>query len=126
MKLLGLLLITAYGFEKGSKQESNKFLSRERRANDFIGWEERKDGDYKRECFDEVRVKNQYDNENGIFKDCSKEENLEVTDDPAKHRQSWAKLTACKEMLQAAGEDNAKNRKNCYENEKRQLPDPKI
>ena len=53
MKLLGLLLLTAHAFEKGSKQESNKFLSRERRANGFSE-EWFKSGDLERECIEEV------------------------------------------------------------------------
>ena len=53
MKLFGLLLLTAHAFEKGSKQESNKFLSRERRANGFSE-EWFKSGDLERECIEEV------------------------------------------------------------------------
>ena len=58
MKLLELLLMTAHALDTGNRQDSNKFLSRQKRKNGV--WSEplewRNDGNYERECFEEVRT----------------------------------------------------------------------
>merc|ERR1711893_60239 len=93
-----VFLIAAVSATIITREEANDYLTRNRRANSFL--EEVKDGNLKRECFEET---------------CDQHENYEVFDDQESHRESWSKLIACKQKLTSENKSVQRNLRNCYE-----------
>merc|ERR1719402_342616 len=90
-----------------TKESAGSFLQRSRR---FLGiFEEMKQGDMERECFEEI---------------CNKEENYEVFDHDERHKESWSKLKGCS-LKQSSSTLNVSNLRNCYRQDQRKLPPPK-
>merc|ERR1712227_871149 len=105
MKIFWIAAVTATTI---TREQANDYLTRNRRANGFL--EELKDGNLKRECFDET---------------CDQHENYEVFDNQENHRESWSKLIACKQKLTSENKSVQKYLRNCYESDTRRLMNPK-
>merc|ERR1712227_67888 len=91
---------------------SKLFLGFLRRSKRFLAiFEEMKQGNMERECFEEV---------------CNAEENYEVFDRREPHNESWSKLQGCASINSGSVQNlNKRELRSCYQKDTRKIPPPK-